>query len=850
MVDFKRLRSASGRPEIIHPVEIFRRLPKPPGINDLYTSQAEALNSWFSKRETRDIVLKLHTGGGKTLVGLLIAQSTMNEKKEPVIYLCPNNQLVEQTLSKASDYNIAAVPYVKGEDFADDFYDAKAVMVCNYSALFNGKSRFGLKGDPDAFKAGAVILDDAHVAFSTVRDQFSIRFEREDDEESYSEFANIFRGDFDKLGRLGTFDAVVASGERGFSESSILEVPYWSWNARKNEVRSYLQSKVQKFPLRWPFLRDSIEYCLCLVSRKSIVVTPILPLVDLIPAFAECPRRIYMSATIGDDSAIIQTFDASTDSVASPILSESLAGVSERMILAPETMSLDCDIVALLKELATTVTTAFGGGALILVRSSWETEKWLPEAQYPDTTEKVREAIEKLQDGSAKGPFVLANRYDGIDLPGTACHLLIMDGKPSGMNEYDLYRAAVFLGGQSVDSELAQRVEQGLGRGARGSSDYCVVIITGKDLVGWISRSTNQKFLTNSTRAQLEIGLEVTKDVRDKDDFIDTVRKCLRRDRDWVEYHAERLAELTAKPSVDSKRLATAGVERKALSLFRSGYYDKAINVLVKHCESEIDAKMKGWLTQFAARIAEAWGDTELSQNLQQQAYALNNNVLKPRTLPRYVPLSTPGNQAKAIVERIPYYRIRFGYVAEFEEAVSHLNGTASSNQFEQSLAELGTFLGFKTERPDKETNEGLGPDVLWLVLENKAFIIEAKSRKNEDNSLTKDQHGQLLNAVEWFRKNYPTYEFVRIAVHPNILTSRSVETNETMVLTLSKLNQMVDEAKALLVALCETFLSGPELEHQCQRLLEKSNLTPNGIEKTFLSAFKKVVSATPSQKG
>jgi replicative superfamily II helicase len=31
-------------------------------------------------------VLKLHTGGGKTLVGLLIGQSTLTEKKEPVLH--------------------------------------------------------------------------------------------------------------------------------------------------------------------------------------------------------------------------------------------------------------------------------------------------------------------------------------------------------------------------------------------------------------------------------------------------------------------------------------------------------------------------------------------------------------------------------------------------------------------------------------------------------------------------------------------------------------------------------------------------------------------------------------------
>ena len=71
MVDFKKLRARKAGSAVIDPVEIFRRLPKPPGINDLYTSQAQVLSDWFARRDENDLVVKLHTGGGKTLVGLL-----------------------------------------------------------------------------------------------------------------------------------------------------------------------------------------------------------------------------------------------------------------------------------------------------------------------------------------------------------------------------------------------------------------------------------------------------------------------------------------------------------------------------------------------------------------------------------------------------------------------------------------------------------------------------------------------------------------------------------------------------------------------------------------------------------
>ncbi len=336
MADFNKLRAKKASSTVFDPVEIFRRLPKPPGINDLYTSQAEVLTAWFARREEKDLVLKLHTGGGKTLVGLLIAQSTLNEKREPVLYLSPTNQLVEQTLAKASEYGISAVPYVSGSDFPDEFLSGRSVLVANYHAIFNGLSRFGTRGGTrEILQAAAIILDDAHAAFSTVRDQFTLSVKNEKNKQDYAFLTNLFRNDFREIDRLGSFDDVVMG-----QDFAVLEVPYWAWKEKLPQVQQYLKDNQASYKLQWMFLRDSLAYCHCLISRGAFVITPHYPLVDAIPTFSECARRIYMSATIGDDSALIRTFDAAAESVAKPIMSKSLAGVSERMILAPELMNL------------------------------------------------------------------------------------------------------------------------------------------------------------------------------------------------------------------------------------------------------------------------------------------------------------------------------------------------------------------------------------------------------------------------------------------------------------------------------------------------------------------------------
>lgn len=841
MVDFRKLRASKPQPPATDPIEIFRRLPKSPEITDLYTSQAEVLREWYERQDERDIVIKLHTGGGKTLVGLLIAQSLLNKTHKPVLYLSPTAQLVEQIVKKAKSYNISAVAYNKGQygEFPDEFMNGKSVLVCTYHALFNAQSRFGIRGgEKEIIQVAGIILDDAHVASSTLRDIFTLRVDKNDDPDTYAYLTHLFRGDFDDLDKMGTFDDIVTNVSVGRSQG-VLEVPYWSWQTKSSQVREYLSKKAhEKYHFVWSFLRDSFDYCHCLISRKSFVITPFFPLIDAIPTFTECKHHIYMSATIGDDSSIIRTFVADSASLQRPITSKSLAGVSERMILIPELTKIPQEqITQVLHRLAKGIAEKVKLGTVILVSSNATAKPWENVAHVVKSSNEVMTSVKELQDRTSTGPVVLVNRYDGIDLPGDACRLLIMNGLPYGTNEYETYRASVFMDTTSINNEVMQRIEQGIGRGARGAGDYCVVVLTGRDLVRQMTRYTNQQAMTSSTLAQLEIGLTVSKDVDSGETFFKTVLSCLQRNGDWVAYHADALAKLTEEKQIDRNSLELAAVERKVFQLMRNGNFEKAINQLEKFNESAsgLDIKTKGWLLQFAACIAFMWGSKEESLRLQQKAYAYSNNLMKPRIAPPYIPLIKPSSQAAAIVNKVDEFRPRRGYMNEFEEVVTLLVPSASANQFEQSLADLGTILGFRTERPDKSYK--IGPDVLWLLNEELALVMEAKSRKIVDNPLTKEEHGQLLDAETWFKRSYPSYTCERVSVHPNSF-SRQVTAEMSKVLTLDKLQEMISELRSLLSILTDSLASHDELVIQCESLLAKSNLTPQKIVTHYLVPF------------
>ncbi len=845
MVDFRKFRSTKVQPPATDPIDIFNRLPKPPGITDLYTSQAEVLREWYDRQNEHDLVIKLHTGGGKTLVGLLIAQSLLHQTHKPVLYLSPTAQLVEQIVTKAKSYNIPAVAYNKDKhgEFPDEFINGTSVLICTYHALFNAQSRFGLRGgDKEIVQVEGIILDDAHVAYSTIRDIFTLRIDRSDDQEMYSHLTSLFRTDFDELDKVGTFDDVVTSASV-YGGHSILEVPYWSWQAKSAQVREYLRSNgaSDKNQFVWSFLRDAFDYCHCLISRKAFVITPIYPLVDAIPTFTESKRRIFMSATIGDDSSIVRTFDANADSIKKPITSKSLAGVSERMILIPELTKIrQAMIPQILQSLTKQMAEKQKKGTVILVPSNAAAKSWEEVATIANSTSEVTTYVKQLQDGASTGPFVFANRYHGIDLPGDACRLLVMSGLPYGTNEYETYRAAVFMDATVINGEVMQRIEQGIGRGARGAGDYCVVILTGRDLTKQMTRHTNQQALTSSTFAQLKIGLAVSEDVDSAQALFKTVLSCLRRDADWVAYHAEALAQLTEEKQIDTYQLELAAIERKAFELMRNGNFEKAVNRLENFSESASahDVKSKGWLLQFAACIAYRWGNREEALRLQRQAYACNNNLIRPKITPPYVPLFKPSPQAEAMVDKIDEHWPRRGYLNEFEAVVSLLVPSASSNQFEQALADLGSMLGFRAERPDNSYK--IGPDVLWLLTDHLALVMEAKSQKLANNPLTKKEHGELLDAEAWFKREYPDYTCERISVHPNA-TSRQVSAETSKVLTLNKLQELISEMRSLLEPLANSLASHDNLVAQCELLLAKSNLTPQKLIDHYLASFEVV---------
>lgn len=94
--------NAQQTPVSVDPVDIYNTLDRTAAAGPLRPVQEEVLNEWFANRfNDRDVILKLHTGEGKTLVGMLMLLSRLNKGCGPCLYVCPNKQLAEQAAADA-----------------------------------------------------------------------------------------------------------------------------------------------------------------------------------------------------------------------------------------------------------------------------------------------------------------------------------------------------------------------------------------------------------------------------------------------------------------------------------------------------------------------------------------------------------------------------------------------------------------------------------------------------------------------------------------------------------------------------------------------------------------------------
>ncbi|EPX57890.1 hypothetical protein D187_004547 [Cystobacter fuscus DSM 2262] len=766
MVDFKkRLKGASGKRPLA-PAEIYDRLDREVDKGPLRPAQEAVLAEWHDKRRReRDAIVKLHTGQGKTLIGLLILQSKLNEGVGPAVYLCPDNFLVEQTALQARQFGFEYCTALGKGDLPDKFLDSKAILICTVQKLFNGLTKFGLHNR--SISVGATVIDDAHACIDAIRDASTIKLERGSG--AYDELAALFSGALESQGQ-GTY-ADLSNG----SYDALLPVPYWDWIDRSNDVArifsKYANADAIKFA--WPLVKDILAECECLISGQAIEVYPRLAPLDAFGSYADAKHRVFMSATISDDSFLIKGLGLSSATVESPLTYAREKWSGEKMVLIPSLISDQLTRPEVVAKFGQRIK-GRKHGVVALVPSFKVAEDWKAKSAIVADKTSIDKEVQRLRAGEFEATLTVVNRYDGIDLPDQSCRVLILDSRPFGESLHERHLERCLSSTDAVAIRVARTIEQGMGRSVRGEKDYSAILLIGPELVRTIRSADSRAFLSAQTRQQIEIGLNIAdfaKEDMEKgttpEQVLDgLIAQCLRRDDDWKEYYAEEMGKIDSATS-SPKRLKEFALELKAEQLARDSRYDDAAKVMQdladKHASTDVE---KGWYLQEAARHLYRSSKVE-AEKLQTAAHKRNRFLLRPRTRAGVPPqLPVEQRRVEKIIEWIQTHPDPANLTVSVESLVSSLRFGVDADEFEASFDRLGKALGIACERPDKEWKEG--PDNLWRLRTNKCLLVECKTEVVADRKeIAKYEAEQMNQSHGWFKKTYAGVDAECVIVIP-----------------------------------------------------------------------------------
>ena len=714
--------------------------PRSASIQHLWAHQADLIRLYHSKHEeSPHVALELPTGAGKTLVGLLIGEYR-RRLGERVLYLCPTRQLVHQVADQARDYGIGArVVLPKPYQGIHDYHLGEVIAVTTYSALFNTNPRFT---DPQS-----ILLDDAHAGEDYIAGLWSPRISRADHNEAYRAIIDLFEAHLDPWFRRSLFTTPPSSEIR--SKVELLPLPRIL--SSLPALIDLLEEKLtDRLKYSWSMVREALQACNVFVSWGEILIRPLSPPTMQHPPFAEAKQRVYMSATLGAGGELERiTGVRKIERIPVPKQWERHSAGRRLFILPNRSMEATCidalqaRMVVQAKRAAVLTPTSFVAGRV---------KRNLKRAKIRVmTASDIEESIDSFAE-SEETALVLTNRYDGIDLPGEACRLLIVEDLPGGVNLLERFLLTRLRASSLLRDRLRTRFTQGVGRCSRGPNDYAAVLLTGSRLFEFCAKRDNRIGMHPELQAELEFGIDNSGDLSIST-VLDLVDQFYQQGQEWeaadddiktrretkhraVDPIAERLAAVVSaeidyvyalwiKDYVKALERATAvsdGLSGPDLEGYRAFWY--------------YNAGTAAWL---AAEQAERSDLRARGRELFKRAAQASKSITWFAALGRLSSAPPPpdvvehSRVAEAVYDRLE----ELGFVGpHFEQQISafELNlASTAAKTFEPALSLLGRLLGWDACKPEGDAR----PDSVWVLGDQFAIAFEAKSEERPEGGVS-----------------------------------------------------------------------------------------------------------------
>ena len=458
----------------------------------------------------------------------------------------------------------------------------------------------------------------------------------------------------------------------------------------------------------------------------------------------------------------------------------------------------------------------------------------------------IFDIIESLKKKEFTRLVVINNRYDGRDLPDESCRVLIIDSMPYFNRLSDKYEKKCRPNSEIINKKIAQKIEQGLGRGVRGEKDYCAILIIGSDLIKFMRSVTTRKYFSLQTQKQIDIGLEIVKmaneDSNQKDSgikpVISLINQMLSRDEGWKEYYYDEMQSIEEEEkesSIYEQLLEESNIEK----MYSVEEYQRAASAMQKFIDKFVmDSLEKGWYLQQLARYYYPIRKEE-SIKIQKAAFQANPQLLKPKVGIEYTKASFINeNRMNRISKYLCRYKNYNELVLAINETLDNLSFGIEADKFESALKDVGELLGFVSQRPDTEIRKG--PDNLWCGTNNEYAFFECKSQVEETRQeISKNEAGQMNNHSAWFEKEYGDNTLVNryLLIATKELSYYGDFTHEVRIIRKGKLKKFKESIKRFIKEL-EPYSLNDITDEKLQKLINLYHLNMKDIRELYSEEY------------
>lgn len=205
--------------------------------------------------------------------------------------------------------------------------------------------------------------------------------------------------------------------------------------------------------------------------------------------------------------------------------------------------------------------------------------------------------------GQDAAALVLANRYDGVDLPDDDCRLVILQGLPARGDLQERFLHSSLGSLEVLQERIRARIVQGAGRATRNAGDYAAVLILGDDLTSFATRSDVLAAMHPEVHAEIRFGFEQSLGIT-SNEMTDNITAFLAQNEAWREVDTDIASARDqldrSEPPGALELAASAPLEVAATLAAWQGEWDRALN----YAKQVIDALRGGKAPQ---RYAALW---------------------------------------------------------------------------------------------------------------------------------------------------------------------------------------------------------------------------------------------------